>query len=179
MVSRPRWNEYILLSRLGTISAIIVALSVLQGCISIQAVNSDAAPESVQETESPQEVDEDEPGGTEMDQPDPATQGEAGTEAPAPTERPLLQVTEDYWIETPWFGVSSIILVIKRTTPPTRIVVPEGTLLYETMRSVRGTVERLPTNLRKDRIQVGISFHIGDVPPFVDREAYSNPEQRY
>lgn len=101
------------------------------------------------------------------------------TGVPAPEDRPLFRVTEDYWLETPWFGVSSIIVVVRRTTPKTRIVVPEEALLYNTMRNVDGFVEVLPKDLKKDRIRVGVSFHIGDVPPFVDRDRYANPEDYY
>lgn len=111
----------------------------------------------------------------------PGETGENGaiTGVPAPGDRPLFRVTEDYWLETPWFGVSSIIVVVRRTTPKTRIVVPEETLLHSTMRNADGFVESLPTDLRKDRIRVGVSFHIGDVPPFIDRDRYAHPEDYY
>ncbi|MFW5643426.1 MAG: hypothetical protein ACOCYQ_05310 [Alkalispirochaeta sp.] len=91
----------------------------------------------------------------------------------------LLRVTEQYWIETPWFGVSSLIVMVTRSLPMTKIVIPDGSLLSGPMRPVDATVSRLPADYRRERIQVSVSFHLGDVPPFVDPGRYNNPEAYY
>jgi len=91
----------------------------------------------------------------------------------------LFRVTEQYWIETPWFGVSSLIVMVKHSPPRTRILVPEGSLLSGTMRRVGAAVTELPPDYRRERFRVSVSFHLGDVPPFVDPGRYNNPEDYY
>ncbi len=93
----------------------------------------------------------------------------------SPGDERLLRVTEEYWLQTPWFGVSSIIVMVKRLPGPSVIVVPAGSLLEETMHPL-SVVTEIPTDHRRSRIKVSVSFHLGDVPPFVKVDRFVNPD---
>ncbi|MDA3949515.1 MAG: hypothetical protein PF508_09820 [Spirochaeta sp.] len=157
---------------------------VLGGCVSLGGVYGQTSSGSSGTSDaSGGDSGETEESGTE---PDGGDTGESGRvedadpvvsgSRPGDADAPFFRVTEDYWVQTPWFGVSSIIVMIRRTLPPTRIVVPPESLLASVMRPVDNVVPALPADHRLDRIRININFHMGDVPPFFDPERYANPE---
>lgn len=169
-------------------AAIVVVVAVafaFSGCISISELypNDTGAPteqdggaEGGDSTTQPGNG-----GGTPGDGGDGATRPDefvSGTTAP-PDDAVFFRVTEDYWVQTPWFGVSSIIVMVKWRLPQTKILIREGTILEGPMQHVDAAVRQLPADYRRERFGLTVAFHFGDVPPFVDPERYNDPENYY
>jgi hypothetical protein len=171
------------LRRVAGAFLVLMVLSGMTGCISLSGMypttgESGAAhgddSENGSDTSEPKAPDSSNDEET-ADQTERTSSVVSGDDA-RPEEERLLRVTREYWLQTPWFGVSSIILTVKRLPAPSVIVVPPGSLLEETMRPLPEVVPDVPGNHRKSRVRVSVSFHLGDVPPFVDADRYANPE---
>ncbi len=86
----------------------------------------------------------------------------------AAEDEPTFRVTEDYWVETPWFGVSSIVLKVGRTSPETTIVLPESSVMRDYMRDEAGVVIGDSFEGRSDQFLLSLGFQLDDKPAFIE-----------
>jgi hypothetical protein len=85
-----------------------------------------------------------------------------------PEDLPTFRVTDEYWLATPWFNVSAVVLMVGRTNPPTTIVIPESSPMREFMRNERGVVVGEAHGARRDRFVLRLGVQLGDAPAFLD-----------
>ena len=98
-----------------------------------------------------------------------------GTEN-AEERQPLFQTSEDYWVETPWFSVSSIIIRVRTTQTRTVIVLPESSIMRDYMMNDRNVVFDADAVPHRMRFLLGLGLKTGDVDPFFDSDRIESPE---
>ncbi len=90
-------------------------------------------------------------------------------------EAPLFQTSEDYWVQTPWFSVSSIIIRVRTTQPRTVIVLPESSVMRDYMTNDRNVVFDADSIPHRMRFLFGLGIKTGDIDPFFDPDRIDRP----
>lgn len=88
-------------------------------------------------------------------------------ESPA-EDTPTFRVTEDYWVDTPWFSVSSVVLKVGRTSPRTTIVLPESSIMRDYMRGEADVVISDSFEAQRNQFLLSLGLQLGDTQAFVD-----------
>ncbi len=90
-----------------------------------------------------------------------AADGEAVSGDVTEEDGRFIRVTEEYWIQTPWFGVSSLILTVKRLPGPSAIIVSPDSILAGTMSVLPEVVHELPADHPSQPSQSECEFSSG------------------
>lgn|GEM_PF-3402637 len=80
----------------------------------------------------------------------------------------IFRVTEDYWVDTPWFSVSSIVLKVGRTSPQTTIVLPESSIMRNYMQGDAGVVIADSFEAQRNQFLLSLGFQMEGTQAFVD-----------
>lgn len=80
----------------------------------------------------------------------------------------VFRVTEDYWVDTPWFSVSSIVLKVGRTSPQTTIVLPESSIMRNYMQGDAGVVIADSFEAQRNQFLLSLGFQMEGTQAFVD-----------
>ena len=105
------------------------------------------------------------------------TDGAEGTER-ADEDTPVFQTSEDYWVQTPWFSVSSVVIRVRTTQPRTVIVLPESSIMRDYMMNDRNVVFNADAVPHRMRFLLGLGLKTGDTDPFFDSDLIEHG-QRY
>ncbi|MCG8481648.1 MAG: hypothetical protein MI724_21305 [Spirochaetales bacterium] len=90
---------------------------------------------------------------------------------------PLFQTSEDYWVHTPWFSVSSIVVRVRTTQPRTIIILPESSIMRDYMMNDRNVVFDADSIPHRMRFLLGLGLKTGDIEPFFDSDRIERPEE--
>lgn len=132
----------------------VIAVSAISGCATV-AGGSGAVPAPTSDDSSAAEQN--------------ATAGDAANNREPPQENePVFRVTEDYWVDTPWFSVSSIVLRVGRRSPQTTIVLPESSIMRDYMRGESGVVIADSFEAQRNQFLLSLGFQMEGAEPFVD-----------
>ena len=84
--------------------------------------------------------------------------------------------SEDYWITSPWFNVSSFVLTVRSQSAQTQILIHESSPLFDYMSADRNVIADFDTDVPSRRFFLGLCLSLGDTPAFVDHDRVLHPE---
>jgi len=82
----------------------------------------------------------------------------------------LLTYSEGYFIETPWFGVTAIILQVRKGSERTRIIVPESEILVNSLRNDANVLVADAYHGSGVKFRLSVGVHTGEFAPFLEHQ---------
>ncbi len=82
----------------------------------------------------------------------------------------VFEYNEGYFVQTPWFGVSAIVLQVRKSNSPTVIVLKEDMILTSVMRESRRVLIGEGFHGSGVRFRVNVGLYTGDAAPFLENQ---------